>query len=201
MAGMEFSYRISEVDYWNALKLKSNPPRYAQVKAIAFWAFILICLVLLWAVVTRNGPKSSTSHPVTTAQQSAANGPHSSSSLDKTLVNLGPSVAILILVVFSVIKRGPALRAIHRKDPTMQGEFTVKVTPESISIQNTAGTSSKSGWNIYACWREGRDVIVLLPHTNDYLNTGTVQILSLAGLSDFQRAELRGILSTALPKK
>ena len=87
------------------------------------------------------------------------------------------------------------LRRIYRKDPLMQGQFTVNLSPESISIQNTAGTSAKTGWNIYKGWREGKGIIVLLLHP------GTAFAMSLAGLSEPERSELRGVLNSALPKK
>ncbi len=87
------------------------------------------------------------------------------------------------------------LRRMYRKDPSMQGKFTVNITSTSISTQNAAGTSSQCGWNIYDYWREGKGVIVLVFHSGAYF------ILSLAGLTEPQRSELRGILTSALPKK
>src|ERR1035438_9832749 len=73
----------------------------------------------------------------------------------------------------------------------MQGQYTVSVTPESVATQNTAGTSSKTGWNIYNYWREGKDVILLVFHSGSYF------LLSLRELPDAQRDELRGILTAA----
>jgi hypothetical protein len=77
----------------------------------------------------------------------------------------------------------------------MQGEFTVNVSAQSISIRNTAGTSFTSVWNVYERWREGKNLIVLI------FRSGAYTTLNIAGLSDFQRDELRGILATVLPKK
>jgi hypothetical protein len=199
---MEFSYTVSEADYWNALKLTSSPPRSAAVKTIVFWVLIMICLMVLWAVVTDNAPNSSAVHQPIAAQGPTVENHQSGTLLSRAVVNLGPFVAILGVWILLAMKRGPsALRALYRKDPTMQGEFTVNITPESISIQNTAGNSSKSGWNVYSCWREGKNVIVLMPHSRALVFSSAGQILGLAGLSDSQRAELRGILSTALPRK
>jgi hypothetical protein len=87
------------------------------------------------------------------------------------------------------------LQRVYRKDPSMQGQYTVSVTPESVATQNTAGTSSKTGWNIYNYWREGKDVILLVFHSGSYF------LLSVRELPDAQRDELRGILTAALPKK
>jgi len=167
---MEFSYRISEADYLNAWKLLSNRPDSRAAIRIVLWAFVLICLVLLWIVVQRNSTIP--------------------------LVNVGPIIVISGVWAFILTRRGSTtVRREYRKNPTMQGQFSVGITPESISGQNTAGTSWNNGWNIYASWREGKDLILLLYHNGSYL------ILNVAGLSDSQRAELRGILSTALPKK
>jgi hypothetical protein len=71
----------------------------------------------------------------------------------------------------------------------------VNITPELISTQNTAGTSSKTGWNIYDYWHEGKGIILLVYHSGAYF------LLSLASLSDAQRDELRAILAAAIPKK
>jgi hypothetical protein len=87
------------------------------------------------------------------------------------------------------------VRRLYRKDPLMRGQFAVSITPASIAIKNTAGTSSQSGWDIYDFWREGRSVIILVMHSSAYF------ILSLAELSEAQRGELRGILAAALPKR
>ena len=77
----------------------------------------------------------------------------------------------------------------------MQGEFAVKITTDSIYTENTAGISSKTGWNIYDSWREGKGLILLVFHSGAYF------LISLAALSEVQQNELRGILSSALPKK
>lgn len=77
----------------------------------------------------------------------------------------------------------------------MQGTFTVSIDPASITVRNTAGTLFQAGWNVFENWREKKEIILLL------LRSGSVSVLSLVGLSDYQRNELRSILSAALPKK
>jgi hypothetical protein len=86
------------------------------------------------------------------------------------------------------------LRRQYRKDPAMQGQFTINITPESISTHNTAGSSSNTGWNIYDYWREGKGMILIV------CQSGVAVPISLAGLSEAQQNELRGILAAALPK-
>ncbi len=87
------------------------------------------------------------------------------------------------------------LRRLYRKDPLMQGQFTVNLSQESISIQNTAGSFSKTGWNLYDYWREGKNLIMLVFHT------GAFFLISTADLSDAQRDELRSILTVGFQKK
>jgi len=79
----------------------------------------------------------------------------------------------------------------------MQGEFTVDLKPDSITIQNSVGTFFRSVWNAYFGWYEARGVIVLLSHVATPIST----LIPLAGLSEAQRDELCGILSAALPKR
>jgi hypothetical protein len=107
-----------------------------------------------------------------------------------------PAILIVGAWFFVVFRLQPMLlRRRYRKDPSMQGQFTVNITQESISTQNTAGSSSRTGWNIYKHWREEKGLILLVFHSGAYF------LLSLAGLSEPQRDELRGILAAALPKK
>ncbi|MGA8739605.1 MAG: hypothetical protein WB561_00300, partial [Terracidiphilus sp.] len=83
----------------------------------------------------------------------------------------------------------------YNRDPLMQGQFTVNVSSTSISIQNTAGYSAQLNWYLFEGWRTGKSVIVL-----DY-KSGNYNILSIGGLSDSQKCELRGILAATLPEK
>jgi hypothetical protein len=64
-----------------------------------------------------------------------------------------------------------------------------------LRIQNTAGLNAEISWNFYEWWREDRGVIVLL------MKSGAYFILGIGQLSEPQRQELRGILSSALPAK
>jgi hypothetical protein len=88
-----------------------------------------------------------------------------------------------------------SLRRRYRKNPTTQGQYSVNITPESISIENNAGSSSKVGWNLCDSWLEGKELLLLK------YRSGAFFPMNLAGLSDAQRDELRGILTAALPKK
>jgi hypothetical protein len=122
--------------------------------------------------------------------------PSSGSTALTVAINVGPFLVMGGIFAFVLFRLGPTtLRRLYRKDPSMQGTFTVNVTEDSISVQNTAGTSWQSEWNLYEEWREGKDLIILIYRSSAFF------VLNLAGLSEPQRGELRGILSAVLPKK
>jgi len=188
---MEFSYKVSEQEYAEAWKLKQKGgSRSAILKTVMFWVFILVCLVLLWSVVNR----SSRTAPV--VDSPAPTAPADTSPSKALLVNAGPFIAVVAVWCFLLFGARPILmRRRYRKDPSMQGQFTVDITPVSMSTKNTVGTSSTIGWNVCEFWREGKNVIILCFHSGAYF------ILGLTELPDPERAELRDILSAVLPKK
>ena len=198
---MEFSYKLTEAEYLRASKLRLlRAGKGATVKKIIIWVFILVCLMLLWGVVTRNAlePAVDVSAPVPASSESVT----STSTPPKTdvplalLLNVGPILLLLAVWFTLVTLRLPGrLRRMYQNDPAAQGLFTVNVTAHSFAFKNTAGISSEISWNIYERWIDGGDLILLVNYSQAALT------LSLAGLSDAQRAELRGILSAALPKK
>ena len=187
---MEFSYRVSEADYFVARKLRLNATRNLGFpKKIILWIFILVCLMLLWSVVMK-----STQHPTQENAEAATTptAPGSRALLFNAapfLILAGTWVAVLFVWVPYRVRR------IYNNDPSMQGEFTVEITPSAINMRNTAGTTANAGWNIYEFWSEAKSVIILVNRSGSYF------VLSLSGLAESQRAELRSILSTALPKK
>ena len=193
---MEFSFRVTEKDYLAAWKLRMKASRSNVRKTVLFWVFILVCLTMLWVIVQRKAQLLSQEQQQAVPSQPVSAADKAVSPSHALLVNVGPFALIAAVWVLLLLNLGPkGIRRMYRKDPTMQGEFTVNITHDSISTQNTAGTSSKSQWSIYSYWREGTGIIVL------FLLNGAYFVLSLAGLSDAQRDELRGILATALQKK
>ena len=193
---MEFSYRISEAEYLKAWKLRTKASGSRATKTIMFWVFIMVCLFMLWAIVQRQAQVPAHAQQPVVSSQTVGAAQNAPFPLRAILINIGPFIIILAVWGVLLTKLGPrSVLQMYRKDPTMQGEFTVSVTSESIASQNTAGASWKAAWNIFAFWKEGKDIIVLFYHTGAYA------VLNLAGLFEMQRSELRGILSTALPKR
>jgi hypothetical protein len=195
LAEMEFSYTVTLAEYRKAWRLERKASSRSSLKTAAFWIFVMACLMVLYVVVQPVEDQLVVHHPP--VQQASISEPaNRGAELSDSLVYVGPFLVLAgvwILIVTGLVPM--RLRYLYRKDPRMKGRFTVNITQDSISTENTAGTSSKSAWNIYDYWCEERGVIVLMFHSGAY------SVLSLAGLSEAQRAELRGILNTTLPKR
>jgi hypothetical protein len=203
MAAMEFSYTISEAEFIQAWKLRMKSVRKrSALRKVIFWSFILVCLLLLWVVVQQKSNHAGNQPPASemsnNCSAASVNPPtHGNPFLTSSFwLNVGPFVLLASLWVFLFFRFVPArLRKLYLNDPVMQGTFTVSVAPDSISVQNNAGSSGRATWNIYERWHEGKSVIILIIRSQTYL------ILSVSALSEAQRAELRSILAAALPKK
>jgi hypothetical protein len=203
MAAMEFSYTISETEYRQAWKLRMKSTRErSALRRVIFWFFILVCLLFLWVVIQQKNNQANNQSPASEATTNCSDAgvnppahgnPASTSSF---WLNIGPFVLLAGLWAFLFFRFVPGrLRKLYLKDPMMQGRFTVSVSPDSISTQNTAGSSAHATWNIYERWHEGKSLIVLILRSQTHLT------LNLAALSDAQRTELRSILAATLPQK
>lgn len=181
---MEFTYKISEADYVNAYTLQAKSRSGALAKKIAFWFLIAVCLVLLFGVtqIFIEAPADvRESAPII---------------LSDIALNVLPIVILAaVFVFFRFVWPKMRVRRLYRSDPALQAEITLNVTAESIACQTSAGSTSKSPWSIYKCWSEGKEILTISYHSGVYF------VVSLGGLAEAQRAELRGILTTALPKK
>jgi len=196
---MEFSYKISEPEFRRAWRLGRKASSRSSLKTATFWVFVMACLMLLYSVIRPYGHQTDVSVHSSFSQspQLSLVEPASYDTPPSTLLErVGPFIVLAgvwILVVGGLVP--VRLHSLYQKDPRMQGQFTVNITPDFIATENTAGTSSKSAWNVYDYWCEGKELVVLTFHSGAY------SVLSLAGLDDAQRDELRGILSGALRKK
>lgn len=193
---MEFSYKISESEFRRAWRLERRASSRSSLKTAAFWILIMFGLLLLYRKMQPGRSLPVISAGQTILQTATVETVSHISSGTATLQRAGPFLVIAgiwILLVGGLVPM--RLRHLYRKDPRMQGQFTVNITPDSICTENSAGTVSRCSWNVYNYWCEGKDVIVLMFHSGSY------SILSLAGLSELQRGELRGILGAALRKK
>jgi len=196
---LEFSYNITEAEYRRFCRLRdrSFPATLFRLirNLVLFWMLVMITLALLWILVSAGShTEKSQEHPTKqTASQS------SSASLNTTLrlvLTTGVFIAILGVSVFALfISPGLQIKSRYRKDPLMQGTFNVNALPNSISIKNSSGFSSQTDWILYRSWRETKGLIIL------QMKDDVDFPISLAGLSEPQRTELRGILVAALPQK
>jgi hypothetical protein len=185
---MEFSYRISETDYLNAEKpLKTSIS--STVKSIVFWL-----VIIAFGIVVITAVSYITPHPPV-AQQSAVQSVGSNRNVFDYLDSFALILATVTLVLPPIIMPKLAHRR-YRKDPAMQGQFTVNITPASLSVQNTVRALTQFEWNRGVFWYEAKNVVVLI-----FRRPLARYLISLASLSESQRDELRGILTAALPKK
>jgi hypothetical protein len=198
---MEFSYRISEDDYVRGCRMAMKAKRPSVFKTILFWAFIVICLVLLFSVVSKSNhvaPASDSQYVAQDDAQTDVPAPQISTrnAFTNVAAQVGPFVFILAIWGFLFIYWIPnATRRRYRKDTNSHGILTVALDVESFALKSSLGTKYQSGWNVFTGWFE-KDGIVLLGFPN-----GTFQFINVSGLSEAEREDLRGILATALPKK
>jgi heme/copper-type cytochrome/quinol oxidase subunit 2 len=152
---MEFSYRISEAEYLRGARPKSKGSS-SYIKAILFWLVIIAFLVLLLTVVQHF------THQPSVTQQPAIQPVSAHHTASQYFSALSPLLAIVAIWILASKVQPMILRRRYRKDFSMQGQFTVNITPESISIENTAGASSQSKWNDFRFWYEADAFIVLV---------------------------------------
>ena len=196
LAGMEFSYRVSEVEFREAWRVERKASSRSSLKTAVFWISIMLGLLLLYRVMQSSHSQPELSNFHAASQASILAPVNQVTPAPTVLERVGPFLVLAGLWILIVTALVPMrLKYLYRKDPRMQGIFTVNVTPDCISTDNSAGTTSKTDWNVYDYWCEGKDVIVLM------FCSGSYSILSLAGLTAQQRGELRGILSASLQKR
>ncbi|MGD0632029.1 MAG: hypothetical protein ABR987_22075 [Terracidiphilus sp.] len=193
---MEFSYRITEAEYLQASKLK--PLRsfaFLVFKVVGgiifFWFCAFVGLILLWALVQRSGA---------VALQPAAKQAGAGQVLKGIVLNLGPFFAPFIVIggagIYLLFGLESTLRRReYRKDPRMLGEFTANITQNTILVRDASGAPSQGGGDRYEGWHESKGMIVLR------LRSGGHSIVSLTGLPEPQRGELRGLLTATLPRR
>lgn len=189
---MEFSFKVTESEFRQGWKLERRASSRSSLKTAIFWILIMLGLLLLYRFIAQSSAALRLADvPLAVVQPVVNEAPEPT-----TLARLGPFLVIAgiwFLIVGAMVPM--RLRHLYKKDPRMQGQFSVNVSPEGIETKNTAGTLSKSSWNVYDSWSEGKEIIVLTFHSGSY------SLLSLAGLAETQRSELRQILASALKKK
>ena len=193
---MEFSFRVSEAEFREAWRVERKASTRTSLKTAVFWISIMLGLLVLYRLLQPSQHQPGIANLHAAAQGSIAEFASHATSPATFLERVGPFLVIAGLWIMIVMCLVPMrLKFLYRKDPRMHAKFTVDVMPEFIFTHNSAGTTSRTGWNIYDYWSEGKSVIVLRFHSGSY------SILSLAGLSQPQRVALRSILSAALKKR
>lgn len=199
---MQFSYEVSEADYLKAWKLRCRGvSRQNKPKLVMFWVFVLVGLLTLWTIMNKSAhpaaPVADSQSAATDEDSEAASHQHHTPVAQALFWNVGPFVLIGGAWVFMIFRMLPGrrLRKLYRNDPAVQGRYTVEISPEGFAVENTAGFTTRTRWNIYEYWSERDDLMVLVLRSQAYF------ILALSHLEPEQREELRSLLGTALPKK
>ena len=193
---MEFSFTVSDAEFRRSWRLARKAPSRSSVKTAAFWIFIMIGMVLLYRYVQPSNHQSAAAYHLVFSRSSFVAAANRVASLSPFSERVGPFLVLAgvwVLVVGGLVPL--RLHYMYRKDPRMLGQFSVNITRDSITTETSMGTLSKSSWNVYDYWSEEKGVIILIFHSGAY------SIVSLAGLSEAQRDELRAILSAAIPKR
>lgn len=182
---MKFSYKVTEAEYLQAWRLGGKPRSAFQYVRFwfLFWFSVMVGLILLWSIVA-----------ATTPAISAKPGTHFS--IVRVILLGLLFVAIWFCWIYLEFFFPKArMRRQFRKDPLMKGEFTVNVTPGSIFTQNSAGSSSQTGWDVYTHWRQRKRVIILAHQSGSFFT------ISIDMLPEKQRETLRDTLTLVLPQK
>lgn len=186
---MEFSYRIREDEF-----LKSEKPEMLRIyNKIFLWGCILLSLVFVWYELF--GPDAGQPNSGSQTVSGAVVQERSSGSFFARNHPLFIIAGVLILSwpygVFVFFPR--RLRRKYQANASMQGDFTLNITPDAVTLQYSGG-ADRTEWKVYEHWSEKKDVIWLgFPQ-------GGHQLVGVAALSDAQRDELRSILAAHLPK-
>jgi len=163
--------------------------RFAVFKGIILWAFIVVCTMMIFGFIRDHLPRSG--------QAGVPVGPETIGQFFYAIIlDLTPLLFLAALLGFVQFWYFPRrLRRKYQMNPVNQGQCMVNLTKESVSIDNSAGVSSKSSWNLFDSWFIEKSLLVLKHRSGIYV------AMSLAALSEAQQDELRGILTAVLPKK
>ena len=193
---MEFSFTVSDAEFRRSWRVARKASSRSSARTAVFWISIMTGMMLLFRYVQPGSHQTAVSYHSAVLHPSAAGAANSIVTLSTFSERVGPFLVLAgvwILVVGGLVPL--RLHYMYRKDPRMLGQFNVNITRDSITTETSVGTFSKSAWNVYDYWSEEKGVIVLMFHSGAY------SIVSLAGLSEARRDELRAILSAALPKR
>jgi hypothetical protein len=184
---MNFNFQVSEQDFREAQRVYGKYTLRRDRGKIILWASILLVLLLLWVFMQQG---SVDFEPL--VRNLRENGWH-------LLLGHGHllplTVGVIVGLVWLFVASQRQARKNFSKSPTSQGEFAISLTPEDLTVSNSAGTSSKDSWNLFELWLEGKNVIVLVSRS------GNQFVISVRMASAEQRSELCSLLANVLPKR
>jgi hypothetical protein len=178
---VRFTTHVTEADFMAAYRLHCKSLHRRIASAIAytfaavFWSF-LVCAAI-----------SERTHPGELFLGQDAS----------EFVRLLLPGGILILLWILAFRVYPpfATRRKFRKARNLHGEIVNELTAEGLWQKTEGGSYGFSKWKDFSYWRESEQIIIVVYPTNVFC------LLPKSDLSADQCAELRGILSSALPQK
>lgn len=178
---MGFSFRISEDEYVRSAKSHVEGHTSSKVGLCIYLFLAVLCLHLILMLTYGQ------------IQYSAER-----MSIGFALALYIPLIGLIVIPAFWRIYLVPRpYSRIYRLDPVLQSEMRVTVTSRGFTRDCDFGEPLRTNWSQYRYWREFHNVILLVEAANDWALTA----VSIAELLDWQRDELRDILTAALPQK
>jgi len=177
---MGFSFRISEAEY--VLSATSHVKGHTSSKVGLCIYFILsaMCLHLL-IMLTYSQITSTERLPLRLA-----------------LALYLPFIGLIVVpALWHIVWVPRRFARNYRKSQVLQSEMRVAFSTRGFSRDADFGEPVRTGWERYRYWREFHDIILLVESSNDWEFTP----ISMKGLQDWQRENLRELMSGILPKK
>lgn len=178
--GMGFSFRISEDEYVRSAV--SHVEGHTSSK-------VGLCIYLLLATICLHLTLGLTYGLIASPEQIP---------MGVALVLYLPLIGLIIIPAFWRIYLVPRRYSrIYRLDSILQSEMRVTITSRGFTRDSDFGEPLRTSWSNYRYSREFHNVILLVEAANDWELTA----VSTIELPDWQREELRDILSSVLPQK
>jgi hypothetical protein len=201
---VEFSYRISEADYRRAYDLyRKKASLICRIPSkLILVVVVVLALVPTYSIIQRHTQQAQSASTETTIRETNEARPPdagaalTSNQLASLLENVGPFLLLVAVWIFVVFFWLPGLVGkTYRKNPLMQGEYTLSLTPDCLVVANTAGLDSRLAWPIFSKWIIKENIVILIYKSGSYL------IVNLAGLDPAEQIQFRSILAESIPGK
>jgi hypothetical protein len=187
---MEFTYRISEEDYVAARKLREKGSKKRSIASVVtqLWLLTLYIFLILQASSLDVAPQG-------------AGEPARMYSIWGHIVQGTLLLAFLALafvscrIIFLHVFRSRSIRRKYAREYRMHSDIVIRITPQDYWIHYTFGQVNSSGWNVFKCWEQDADLLLLYYPSNLFV------IVKMTELNGEERAQLLGIVGGVLKNR